>query len=223
MTSSHIPVVVLGAGISGLAVSYHLRHTNTLILEQGPYYGGHVHSEVVDGFVWDDGPHISSPRTLREGLSRRHGRRRVRSRRVESLELLPGTLDRPSRAGPPLPGARAAAVEPASTASCRRVTLAGTPRNYREWIHMAFGRSVRRDLPGRLYPQVLDDGASRPRHRLGRQPGHEAQRRRRCGGAKASIGIQDHPLRPRPGHRVTRRMAGSWPTRTRWLVAPTSG
>ena len=51
--------VIIGAGISGLAASYHLERSETVILESTDHYAGHVHSEFVDGFTWDDGPHMS--------------------------------------------------------------------------------------------------------------------------------------------------------------------
>jgi hypothetical protein len=33
--------------------------TKTRWFSTEAYYGGHVHSEIVDGFLWDDGPHVS--------------------------------------------------------------------------------------------------------------------------------------------------------------------
>ena len=52
-------IAIIGAGISGLAVSHHLHHENTIIFEATDRYSGHVHSETIDGFTWDDGPHVS--------------------------------------------------------------------------------------------------------------------------------------------------------------------
>jgi protoporphyrinogen oxidase len=52
-------VMVLGAGIAGLSTSYHLGHDRCRIYEANPHYGGHVHTRIQDGFVWDDGVHIS--------------------------------------------------------------------------------------------------------------------------------------------------------------------
>ena len=50
---------ILGAGISGLAASHHLGHESCRIYEASSHYGGHVFSEQVGGFTWDDGPHVS--------------------------------------------------------------------------------------------------------------------------------------------------------------------
>jgi len=34
-------------------------HNACEIYESKPYFGGHIYSEVRDGFIWDDGPHVS--------------------------------------------------------------------------------------------------------------------------------------------------------------------
>src|SRR5436190_12469867 len=59
MNDHDIRFAIIGAGISGLSTSYHLSHENAAIFEGTDHYGGHVHSEIVDGFTWDDGPHFS--------------------------------------------------------------------------------------------------------------------------------------------------------------------
>jgi protoporphyrinogen oxidase len=52
---------ILGAGISGLSVADHLNRKKIpyTVFEGKPHGGGHVYSEKVDGFTWDEGPHIS--------------------------------------------------------------------------------------------------------------------------------------------------------------------
>jgi protoporphyrinogen oxidase len=58
--AEHVKIAILGAGLSGLSTSYHLGHPkDAVIFEAKSHHGGHVHSETVDGFTWDDGPHIS--------------------------------------------------------------------------------------------------------------------------------------------------------------------
>ena len=52
-------VVILGAGLAGLSVSYHLGHERCVLFEKNHYTGGHIRTEVVDGFTWDEGPHLS--------------------------------------------------------------------------------------------------------------------------------------------------------------------
>lgn len=51
--------VILGAGLSGLSASHHLGHENCLLLERSPHPYGHIHSEFLNGFTWDEGPHVS--------------------------------------------------------------------------------------------------------------------------------------------------------------------
>ena len=51
--------LILGAGLSGIATSYHLGHENCRILEVGHRAFGHISSVVRNGFTWDEGPHVS--------------------------------------------------------------------------------------------------------------------------------------------------------------------
>lgn len=50
--------LILGAGISGLSASYHLGHERCYILEKSSKPYGHCSSEFLDGYVWDEGPHV---------------------------------------------------------------------------------------------------------------------------------------------------------------------
>jgi protoporphyrinogen oxidase len=52
---------ILGAGLSGLSVADHLAKKGIpyTLYEGKSHGGGHIHSEIVDGFTWDEGPHVS--------------------------------------------------------------------------------------------------------------------------------------------------------------------
>jgi protoporphyrinogen oxidase len=50
---------ILGAGLSGLSCSYHIGHKKCTILESKMHSGGHIYSYEKEGFVWDEGPHVS--------------------------------------------------------------------------------------------------------------------------------------------------------------------
>ncbi len=50
---------ILGSGLAGLATSFHLKDGACEIFEKNDYAGGHIHSELVNGFVFDEGPHVS--------------------------------------------------------------------------------------------------------------------------------------------------------------------
>jgi protoporphyrinogen oxidase len=52
-------ITILGAGLAGISASYHLGHQNCQIFEKNNYLGGHIHSDARNGFVWDEGPHVS--------------------------------------------------------------------------------------------------------------------------------------------------------------------
>ena len=52
-------VVILGAGLAGLSASFHINNQNCIIFEKNNYATGHIHSENINGFTWDEGPHVS--------------------------------------------------------------------------------------------------------------------------------------------------------------------
>jgi protoporphyrinogen oxidase len=138
-TSAQTPVAVLGAGISGLAVSQHLHHKDTVIFEQRPYYSGHIHSEAVDGFVWDDGPHISftANKYVQDFLAD------MVDGAYEVVATKASNYFRGHWIAHPAQVNLYQVPEPLRSA-CLDSFLAsrdanGTPSNYRDWIHMAFG------------------------------------------------------------------------------------
>jgi protoporphyrinogen oxidase len=146
-TSSHTPVAVLGAGISGLAVSHHLRHKDTVIFEKQPYYGGHIHSEVVDGFVWDDGPHVSftANKYVQDFLAD------MVDGAYEVVATKASNYFRGHWIAHPAQVNLYQVPEPLRTA-CLNSFLAsrdaeGTPKNYRDWIHVAFGEVFAETFP----------------------------------------------------------------------------
>ena len=51
--------LVLGGGISGISASYHIGHDKCTVLEQGDYSLGILESRTIDGYTWDQGPHVS--------------------------------------------------------------------------------------------------------------------------------------------------------------------
>ncbi|HBC91810.1 MAG TPA: hypothetical protein DCZ10_02615 [Pelotomaculum sp.] len=57
-SSGSYPIVTLGAGPAGLSFSSHFNH-NTDIYEKGTSWGGRCRSHVIDGFIFDEGPHSS--------------------------------------------------------------------------------------------------------------------------------------------------------------------
>lgn len=51
-------ILVLGAGLAGISCSYHLNH-ECLVVEKKHHAGGHIYSHQINGFTWDEGPHVS--------------------------------------------------------------------------------------------------------------------------------------------------------------------
>lgn len=51
-------ILILGAGLAGISCSYHLKH-DCLVVEKNNYSGGHIYSHQINGFTWDEGPHVS--------------------------------------------------------------------------------------------------------------------------------------------------------------------
>ncbi|CAM4109925.1 Protoporphyrinogen oxidase [Pedobacter westerhofensis] len=51
-------ILILGAGLAGISCSYHLGH-ECLVVEKNGYPGGHIYSHHINGFTWDEGPHVS--------------------------------------------------------------------------------------------------------------------------------------------------------------------
>lgn len=136
-------VTVLGGGISGLAVSYHLGHDNCVIYEADTHYGGHVYSEVQGSCVWDDGPHVSYTKNeyirqlfcdLVDG--------QFEEVQAEVVNYYKGHwLDHPAQSNlyqipePLRTQCLNSFLESRVESSTQR-----PPSNYEEWIHQAFGR-----------------------------------------------------------------------------------
>lgn len=61
------PVTILGSGMAGLGAAHRLRELDvaSVIYERADYPGGHTASFAREGFVFDDGPHISFTRNER--------------------------------------------------------------------------------------------------------------------------------------------------------------
>ncbi len=133
---------ILGAGISGLTTSFFMGHENCLIYESKPYYGGHIYSEIRDGFTWDDGPHVSFTESefVQELFAESVGGA------FEEFETIVGNyhqghwLDHPAQSNlyqvpEPL---RTKCLESFLEAR-KSEPFTDLPGDYREWLHRAFG------------------------------------------------------------------------------------
>lgn len=141
--------VILGAGLSGLSCSFHLKHENCQIFEQHSYAGGHIYSEQHDGFTWDEGPHVSFTKSdyvralFDEGIE-------VLKYPVFPVNYYQGTwIDHPAQTN------LYVLPEPLKQA-CVNDFLAirnsdegsdFAPKNYQEWLEFAFGKTFANTFP----------------------------------------------------------------------------
>jgi protoporphyrinogen oxidase len=137
-------VTVLGAGISGLAVGYHLGPEKCLIYEADSHYGGHVYSEEEGGCMWDDGPHVSYTKNeyiqqLFCDLVGGH----FEEVQAEVVNYYRGHwIDHPAQSNlyqipEPL---RSQCLQGFLESRVSDPSRQGPPANYEEWIRQAFGR-----------------------------------------------------------------------------------
>lgn len=59
--TSHADIAIIGAGFAGLAAAERLAREGlrATVFEADAHWGGHTHSDVVGGFTFDEGPHVS--------------------------------------------------------------------------------------------------------------------------------------------------------------------
>jgi protoporphyrinogen oxidase len=141
--------VILGAGLSGLSCSFHLKHENCQIFEQHSYVGGHIYSEQHAGFTWDEGPHVSFTKSdyvralFDEGIE-------VLKYPVFPVNYYQGTwIDHPAQTNLyvlPEP------LKQACVSDFLAVRNSGenadfAPKNYQEWLEFAFGETFANTFP----------------------------------------------------------------------------
>lgn len=143
-------IVILGAGLAGLSCSYHIGHENCIIFERNVYAGGHISSHHQNGFVWDEGPHVS--------FTKHHYVRELFEQSVKGA-----FLDYPVEVSNYFQGAwiphpaqsNLYAVPEPYRSNCLSDFLKSrnasdkdnVPANYAEWLFQAFGESFARTFP----------------------------------------------------------------------------
>jgi protoporphyrinogen oxidase len=137
-------VTVLGGGISGLAVAHYLGPDRCCVYEADSHYGGHVYSEEQDGFVWDDGPHVSYTKNeyIRQLFSDLVGGE-FEEVQAEVVNYYQGHwIDHPAQSNLhqiPEP-MRTECLNSFLEARKQDILEEAAPANYQQWIHRAFGR-----------------------------------------------------------------------------------
>ena len=139
--------IILGAGLAGLSTSYHLNHACE-IFEKQDHSGGHIYSHKLNGFTWDEGPHVSFTKY-----------EYVKQLFAESCEYLefpvyPTNYYKGHWVAHPAQTNLYALPEPIRTESLNsfldsrsKIDPVTKPKNYKEWLHMAFGERFAEEFP----------------------------------------------------------------------------
>jgi protoporphyrinogen oxidase len=142
--------IILGAGLAGLSVSYHLGHRDCLLLEEQPHAFGHIHSQQRDGFTWDEGPHVSftSNEYVRD-LFAANVDGEYEEYAIRTVNYFRGHwIDHPAQSNlfqVPQPLRQQCLDD--FLASRTDAASAAPPRNYAEWLDLAFGRTFAATFP----------------------------------------------------------------------------
>ncbi len=142
--------LILGAGIAGLSVSYHLGHAECLLLEKEAKPFGHAGSEMMGGFTWDEGPHVSfTKHDYVKDLFARSVAGEFDEYEVRTANFFRGSwIDHPAQTN------LYQIPEPLRT-ECLQSFLGSRggadpqtkPTNYSEWLRMAFGPRFAETFP----------------------------------------------------------------------------
>jgi protoporphyrinogen oxidase len=143
---------ILGAGLSGLSVADHLSRNGIdfQLFEGKSYGGGHIHSKVVDGFVWDEGPHVSFTKYnyVKEYFAANCGQRFLEYATRPVNYYQHNWIPHPAQANMyavPQP-LRSQCID--DIVKARQNEPEGyEPANYQEWIDYAFGKTFADNFP----------------------------------------------------------------------------
>jgi protoporphyrinogen oxidase len=143
------PTTIIGAGLAGLSASYHLDHKECIIFEQKDHAGGHIHSEYLNGFTWDEGPHVSftKHRYVKELFEQS-----LEGEYVE-FEAFPTNYYKGHWIPHPAQSNLYAVPEPLRTQcledflSTRQGNSESYPVNYQQWLEIAFGKTFTNVFP----------------------------------------------------------------------------
>lgn len=149
MSASPPPVVVLGAGLTGLAAAYHLR-TPCLLAERESIVGGHARSRRRQGHTFDvtgHWLHLRDPRTRRLLADISPADAWVEVERRTSIFAHGARVPYPFQAnlhGLPLEVVRECLVEFIAAREAAAVGAQESPRTFAEFAEARFGRGIAR-------------------------------------------------------------------------------
>jgi len=143
---------ILGAGLSGLSVADHLNKKGIAftIYEAKSHGGGHIHSEQVGGFTWDEGPHVSFTKS---NYVKQYFANNLDNNYLE-FATTPSNYFKGNWIPHPAQSNMYAVPEPFRSRSIEdlkkvRETLGKDYKaeNYEEWLHYAFGPTFTENFP----------------------------------------------------------------------------
>ncbi|WP_026903752.1 protoporphyrinogen/coproporphyrinogen oxidase [Pedobacter glucosidilyticus] len=140
---------ILGAGLSGISASYHLGHEDCIVFEKNNYLGGHIHSEQINGFTWDEGPHVSFTKDeyVRELLADNVSQEFLEYP-VETANYYHGNwIPHPSQSNLFALPEKLRAECLSDFLKTRNQLNNAIPKNYEEWLKLAFGEKFYQEFP----------------------------------------------------------------------------
>lgn len=141
--------VILGAGLAGLSSSYHIGHDSCVIFEKKSYPFGHIKSELIDGFTWDEGPHLSFTKydyvkeLFEKSVDGRYLEYEVITTNYYQGHWIPHPAQSNLYAVPD--GLREQCLE--DFRKVRRNNNYSEPDNYMDWLVYAFGETFAKNFP----------------------------------------------------------------------------
>jgi protoporphyrinogen oxidase len=155
-------VIILGAGLAGLSTSYHIGHDKCVILEKNNKPYGHIQSDQIDGFTWDEGPHISFTKydyvkeIFKKSVDGRYWDKEVQLANYYKGSWIPHPAQTNLYAVPE--ELREKCLE--DFRKQREMNNAGQPENYMDWLTYAYGETFAKTFPAvytRKYWTVTPD------------------------------------------------------------------
>ena len=161
---------IIGSGCAGMGAAWQLHNEGLqpIVYEAHDYTGGHTYSHVYeDGFVFDEGPHVSFTKNSRfEALLAESVEQDFQAFEAKVNNYWQGHwIKHPAQvnlAGLPID----------TVVSCIKDFIHaqhneyGEINDYQDWLHAAFGPTFRRHIPRPVHQEVPHDRAKEPDDRL---------------------------------------------------------
>lgn len=157
--------IILGAGLAGLSCSYHIGHKSCVLLEKNASPYGHIRTEFIDGFTWDEGPHLSfTSYDYVKDLFDKSVDGQFLEYEVQTTNYFRGNwIPHPAQSNL---YAAPRDIREKCLEDFRRIRQQNdpaAPNNYKEWLHYAFGETFAETFPSAyttkywtIEPELLD-------------------------------------------------------------------